>query len=236
MLHAPVLEKYWRTEHFGTMDDFYADAEHGELPAYSFIEPRMIYNHNDFHPPFGRRHESDVDGDPRSSTARIPMCAPATTSCTTSTTRSARASRRRDPTPSTRCCSITFDEHGGTLRPRRAAQGDAAATTPASARWASSSTGSGCRVPAIAVSAYTRKGTIVNDEMHHGSVIATLTRLHGLKPLTRRDATANDLFQMINLTKPRHPADWPVTRLAVHPAQPGGEGARTRRTRTPTSR
>ena len=54
----------------------------------------------------------------------------------------------------------------------------------------------GCRVPAIAVSAYTRAGTIIHDEMHHGSVIATLSRLHGLRPLTRRDAGANDLFSV----------------------------------------
>ena len=33
----------------------------------------------------------------------------------------------------------------------------------------------GLRVPAIAVSAYSRAGTISHDEMHHGSVIATLS-------------------------------------------------------------
>ena len=62
VLHAPVLEKYWRTAHFATMKQFHADVENGELPAYAFIEPRMIYNHNDFHPPFSRLRESDVDG------------------------------------------------------------------------------------------------------------------------------------------------------------------------------
>ena len=64
MLHAAVLEKYWRTEHFGTMGDFYAEAKNGTLPAYAFIEPRMVYDHNDFHPPFGSPRESVVDGEP----------------------------------------------------------------------------------------------------------------------------------------------------------------------------
>ena len=34
-----------------------------KLPEYAFIEPRMVYNHNDFHPPFGSRKESDVNGE-----------------------------------------------------------------------------------------------------------------------------------------------------------------------------
>ena len=50
VLHAPVLEPYWRTDHFATMSDFYEDVKLGTLPAYSFIERRMTYS-NDFHPP-----------------------------------------------------------------------------------------------------------------------------------------------------------------------------------------
>jgi phospholipase C len=49
--------------------------------------------------------------------------------------------------------------------------------------------------------------------MHHGAVAATLARLHGLRPLTRRDAEARDLFSVVNLDTPRDPASWPV----VHP-------------------
>ena len=48
---------------------------------------------------------------------------------------------------------------------------------------------------------------MINDEVHHGSVIATLNRLHGLEPLTRRDATANDMLNVINLSEPRHPTE-----------------------------
>ena len=71
----------------------------------------------------------------------------------------------------------------------------------------------GLRVPAIAVSAYTRAGTIVHDEMHHGALAATLAKLHGLQPLTRRDAEARDLYTVVNLTRPRDPSTWPL----VHP-------------------
>ena len=85
--------KFWRTEHFGTMDDFYADAEQGDLPAYAFIEPRMIYNHNDFHPPFGHLHESDVSGTEIINSAYSDVRR-ATSSSMTSTRRFARARRR----------------------------------------------------------------------------------------------------------------------------------------------
>ena len=81
----------------------------------------------------------------------------------------------------------------------------------------------GPRVPAIAVSAYTRAGTIIHDEMHHAAVIATLSRLHGLRPLTRRDAGANDLFSVVNLQTPRDPATWPVVHPMYLPPNPEEE-------------
>ena len=49
MIHTPRLSKQFAT-HFSTHDDFFADAEQGRLPAYSFIEPNMLHAHNDYHP------------------------------------------------------------------------------------------------------------------------------------------------------------------------------------------
>lgn len=117
---------------------------------------------------------------------------------------------------------ITFDEHGGCYDH----------VPPPAATKPTKDTGAGemgftfdrlgCRVPAIAVSAYTRRGTIIHDEMHHGSVTATLSRLHGLEPLNDRDQSANTLLNVVNLDKPRHPADWPVTTPAYTPPNPEG--------------
>ncbi|HXR45702.1 MAG TPA: alkaline phosphatase family protein, partial [Pseudolysinimonas sp.] len=60
LLHAPSLQRYWKTN-FREMKQFYRDAESGNLPAYSFIEPRMVFNHNDMHPPWGAHiQETDV--------------------------------------------------------------------------------------------------------------------------------------------------------------------------------
>ncbi|MGX1792282.1 alkaline phosphatase family protein [Microbacterium sp. NPDC055312] len=219
MLHASVLEKYWRTEHFGTMEDFYADAKNGSLPAYAFIEPRMVYDHNDFHPPFGALRESTADGEEVFDSAVSDVRAG--DRLVHDVYEAVRTSASPDGSNAVNTLLlITFDEHGGCF--------DHVPPPPATRPTADTGPGEmgftfdrlGCRVPAIAVSAYTRRGTIIHDEMHHGSVTATLSRLHGLQPLNDRDASANTLFTVVNLEQPRHPADWPVTSPAYTPPNP----------------
>lgn len=212
ILHSPTLEKYWRTDHFVYMSDFYVDAKNGELPAYAFIEPRLVYNHNDFHPPVGVFRSSDVEGDVVIDSAVSDvragekLVAEVYEAIRTST----------DPQGSNAgntLLLITFDEHGGTYDhvPPPAAVPPSADTPPGEMGFSFDRLG--VRVPAIAVSAYTRAGTVIHDEMHHGALAATLARRHGLRPLTRRDAEARDLYAVINLDHPRAPSTWPV----VHP-------------------
>ncbi|MFE6996449.1 alkaline phosphatase family protein [Microbacterium sp. NPDC057659] len=217
-IHAPVLEKFWKTDRFGTMEDFYADAKNGTLPAYAFIEPRMIYDHNDFHPPFGTLRESAVDGTTFVDSAESDVRAgDALVHDVYSAVR--RSASAKGSNAVNTLLLITFDEHGGCydhVPPP-------AATPPDDAGAGEMGFGFdrlGCRVPAIAVSAYTARNTIIHDEMHHGSVIATLNRLHGLEPLNARDAGANTLLSVVNLPKPRHPADWPETTAAFTPPNP----------------
>ncbi len=50
LIHAARLKDRFATQ-FVTTDQFYEDAEKGELPTYSFIEPNLIHGHNDMHPP-----------------------------------------------------------------------------------------------------------------------------------------------------------------------------------------
>jgi phospholipase C len=49
LIHGSMLE-YW-DKNFYTMDEFYQDVANGTLPAYAFVEPRSLYNNNDYHPP-----------------------------------------------------------------------------------------------------------------------------------------------------------------------------------------
>ncbi len=219
-IHAPVLEKYWTT-HFRTMTDFYADVEEGTLPDYAFIEPRLLYDHNDMHPPGGPMTEVDVDGtliagggisDVRAGELLLHRVYSAIRGA-----RSANGSNALNT-----MLLVTFDEHGGTY--------DHVAPGPATPP---DSTGLGengfafdrfgLRVPAIAISAYTERGTIVHDEMSHAAVIATLCRQFGLPHLTERDRGARTIQNAVNRTTPRQPGTWPDTHPQYLPPNPEAE-------------
>jgi phospholipase C len=219
MIHTPVLEQYWRTERFATMDQFYKDAREGTLPDYAFIEPRMVYNHNDFHPPFGSLHESTVDGELVANSAISDVRAGEALVNSVYTAIKASDTAKGSNALNT-LLLITFDEHGGTYD-----HVPPPAATPPHAGAPAGEMGFtfdrlGVRVPAIAISAYTRAGTVVNEPMHHGSVIATLTRQHGLVPLTARDAAANTLDHVVNLERPRDPRTWPTPTPQYLPPNP----------------
>src|SRR5215469_1602121 len=51
IIHAPRLWRHFGTNFF-TTDVFLQDAAEGTLPTYSFIEPNLLYGHNDMHPAF----------------------------------------------------------------------------------------------------------------------------------------------------------------------------------------
>lgn len=229
MLHAPVLERYWKTN-FRDMDQFYADAASGNLPAYAFVEPRMVFNHNDMHPPWGELREGELqlpDGssitmqnsaysDVRAGDALVQDIYDAIR-----TSDSADGSNAMNT-----ALVITFDEHGGTF--------DHVAP-PATVPPDNSGAGEmgfefdrlGCRVPTIVVSAYTAAGTVLHDEMHHGSVVNTLCRLHGLRPLTRRDEGANPILDAVNVATPRQPYSWPQPKSLYVPPNPESTGKAT---------
>ncbi|WP_025133982.1 alkaline phosphatase family protein [Leucobacter sp. PH1c] len=218
ILHAPVLRKYWRTERFATMAQFHADVAAGTLPEYAFIEPRMIFNHNDFHPPVGPLRESTVDGervvsgaisDARAGDALIHEVYSAIRDST-----AAEGSNYLNT-----ALLITFDEHGGTYDH---------VPPPAAPPPDDSGAGEmgfgfdrlGCRVPAIIVSAHTERGSVFSEEMHHGALAATLSERFGIESLTRRDHGARTLLGAFNRAVPRHAADWPQPVPAYVPPNP----------------
>jgi phospholipase C len=107
---------------------------------------------------------------------------------------------------------ITFDEHGGFYDhqspPATVPTGDDSKYS--NPNYSFPFDRLGVRVPAIVVSAYTGKGTIIGDDpgddatvFDHASALATVEKRFGLEPLTKRDAAANTLEVAINLTAPR---------------------------------
>jgi phospholipase C len=217
-IHAPSLQQFWRTN-FRTMTQFYEDVVNGELPAYSFIEPRLVYDHNDMHPPAGVRVAPiAVDGDVITGGAISDVRAGDAFLHDVYTAIRNSATKNGSNAMNTMLLA-TFDEHGGIhdhVPPPAAEPPEERDVTEMDFPFDRL----GVRVPAIAISAYTARNTIIHDEMHHGSVIATMTRKFGLRHLTRRDQHARSIDNAVNLTVPRQPQDWPDTHPQYVPLNP----------------
>ncbi|MGP3535814.1 alkaline phosphatase family protein [Microbacterium sp. RD1] len=218
-IHAPVLEPFFRTDHFRTMTRFYEDAANGTLPPYAFIEPRLLYDHNDMHPPVGALTETDDDGrvitgssisDVRAGEALLHRVYSAVRA--SSTVEGSNAMNTM--------LLVTFDEHGGTYDhvPPPAVPAPKEATPSVEMGFGFDRLG--VRVPAIAISAYTERGHIVHDLMHHSAVIRTIEEQHQLDPIPDRARDVPTLTNAITLPTPRDPRDWPTTTPAYTPANP----------------
>jgi phospholipase C len=207
LIHAPVLAPYILTN-FATMDRLYGDMANGTLPDYAFVEPRMLFNHNDFHPP----GPLVVDG------VKIPD--PSDVRCGDLLLHQVYTALKNSASAKDTLFLVTFDEHGGCYDH----VAPPAARTPEKVE-PEGEMGFffdrlGARVPAIAISAYTGPA-IVKRQVHHAALIRTLCKKHGLPHLTERDADAPDLADAINLATMRDPSTWPVT---APPPQPPGSG------------
>jgi phospholipase C len=201
LIHAARLKDRFAT-HFVTTDQFYQDAEKGELPTYSFIEPNLIHGHNDMHPPENAILPGfDLDL-PSSLHGGEVLLAKVYNAVRSST--SAQGSNVYNT-----LLMINFDEHGGTydhVPPPAAPPPDP--SSPAG-QYGFTFNRSGIRVPAIAISPWIPARTVINREHRHTSIIRTLRERWSLgPPLTARDAGAADLAPVLSLDAPRPPEDW----------------------------
>ncbi len=184
------LSQIWSElpEHLRFFDtDFAADAAAGQLPNYSFIEPRYfsdpVLGHmpNDQHPPhnvgYGERLIANVYND-----------------------------LRQGPGWNRTLFIITYDEHGGLYDhvppPATVAPDERTPDGVVFNRY-------GVRVPAVIVSPWIPPGSIIRpppDAIYpfdHSSVLTTLRALFDLRqPLTQRDAVAPDLLHALSLPGP----------------------------------
>lgn len=147
-----------QAEHFQSLDDFHEDAGSGKLPTYSFIEPRLILDGNDQHPPRDIRPGEQLMYD-------------------------VYESIRLSPHPEDILLVITYDEHGGCYDhvppPFGAVAPDGMRTQPVFDfdRY-------GVRVPAVFVSPRIQEGTVFRSikqtpdgleiPYDHTSILATL--------------------------------------------------------------
>jgi len=182
------------TKHFRSYSHFAQDVKDQILPEYTFIEPRYggfldtdFVKGNSMHP------KDDVnDGD--------------------ALVKDVYEILRNSNYWQDTMLIITFDEHGGFFDhvppPSSVPTGD-------DDKYANNQNNFdfdlyGIRVPAIVISAYTSRGTIIGKDakdvtamFDHTSILATVAKRFNLPPLTSRDQAANTLEVALNLSSAR---------------------------------
>jgi phospholipase C len=183
-LLQPALRHYRRSNFF-TMAAFIDDARAGTLPSYAFLEPRLVVNHNDQHPPVDDFlfTNSELAGE--------------------QLIHDVYQAVRNGPGWERTLLVITYDEHGGCydhVPPPRATPPD---PHHLAGQYDFRFDRHGVRVPAVLVSPYVEPGTVVHTLLDHTSIIRTVTNRWGLQPLTERDKAASDLSEVLTLDRPR---------------------------------
>lgn len=190
------------------MQRFFEDVASGNLPKYSFIEPRLFINHNDMHPPI------------RVADKTLPSSVLAGELLVNEIYNAIRlSSSPRGSNYQNTLLLITFDEHGGCydhVAPPRAVPPDPG-VGPGQMRFCFDR--QGVRVPAILISAYTDRGTIINRPMQHTSLIRTLADKWNLGSLTARDSQSPNISEGLNRTSVREASEWPVISPRKMPEQ-----------------
>lgn len=188
-LLQPALWRFHRRGVHG-IDAFFEHAAEGTLPDYSFIEPRLMLDNNDQHPPAGIPPFLDPIDD-SSLLAGEQLIA------------RVYEAVRNGPGWEKTLLVITYDEHGGLYD-----HVPPPSTVPPTPGAAPGEQGFGfdrlgVRVPAVVVSPWIEAGTVCQEVFSHSSIARTLSRRWNLLPLTERDRQAADLRPVLNRTTPR---------------------------------
>jgi phospholipase C len=167
---------------FGEFKNFQADCAAGTLAQYSFLEPSWGSTGNSQHPNY----------DVALGEALIQQVYEAV---------------RSGPGWDQTLLIITYDEHGG-LYDHVSPPTNAVAPDNSVGEFGFDFTRFGVRVPAVLVSPLIAAGTIFNvaagsTPIDHTSVLKTIEVRWGLPALTKRDAAAPDLGDVLTLTTPR---------------------------------
>ena len=186
-LHPTLRHAQYR-DRFRHFDLFEQDCRNGDLPAYTFIEPRLIVNHNDMHPPVVPNQE--VESSVLAGELLI---------------NSVYDAVRNGKNWLRTLLVIVFDEHGGTYDhwpPPRATPPVEDPVYPL--QFGFQFDRFGVRVPAIFISPYIAAGTVVratgDTPFDHTTLIKTLCSRFDLEGLTNRDRAAPDIGSVFTLS------------------------------------
>jgi len=157
--------------------DFFADCAAGTLPAVSFVDPRFIGEVQGF------SGDDHPHGDIRDGEFFL---------------NSVYAAVTASPNWANTVLIINFDEWGGFFD--HVPPG--IAPVPSSDATLGSDGRVGFRVPALVISPWSPRGVVAHGIYDHTSVLKMIEWRWNLRPLTVRDATANNLAEVLNFTNP----------------------------------
>lgn len=183
----PNLHHHRHDTNFRDFPAFADDCARGDLPAYTFIQPRLIVNHNDMHPPVVPNqwvHSSILAGEVLVNeiynAVRSSPCWPRT------------------------LLVIAFDEHGGTYDhqpPPRTVAPTAQPDYPLQNGFHFNRLG--VRVPALFISPHIAPGTVVRARgeapFDHTSMLRSICARWNLAPFGDRDRQAPDFSHVLTL-------------------------------------
>lgn len=186
LLHKPLHAREFKS-HFEHLERFYEDCENGSLPAYSFLEPRMLSNVNDSHPPYWLN--------PFAASSLL-----ASEHFVNDVYNAIRRGKNWDRT----LFVITFDEHGGlydhVVPPTNAMPPDALSRDAGELGFRFDRFG--LRVPTLFISPYVEEGTVIRapgeTPFDHTSIIKTICKRWDLEGLTARDKAAPDFGAVLS--------------------------------------
>jgi phospholipase C len=175
-------------KYLGSYGDFLSDLKGNKLPKYCFVEPRF----NDWYDAGNHRYYIANDQHPDNNVAEGELLI-----------REVYENIRKSKYWEKCLFVIVYDEHGGFFDhvkpPTTIASGQESGNGPFDFQRL------GVRVPAILVSPYIAKGTLIHDQLEHSSLAATARDIlaPNMAALTNRDKHANSFANVLTLTAPR---------------------------------
>ena len=179
--HDFVDTQHADESHFGHFRDFQHRAAAGKLPAYTFLEPSWSSTGNSQHPNYNVAAGEEL-------------------------IRDVYQAVRSGPAWESTLLIICYDEHGGNydhVGPPNDATPPGDGTI---GEFGFDFTRFGVRIPALLISPLIAPGTVFRAKtghIDHTSVLKTISERWGTKPLTKRDAAAASLGDVLTLTHAR---------------------------------
>ncbi len=186
LLHPPLYDNKFN-DHFRYFESFETDCANGDLPPYTFIEPRLFFDHNDMHPP--------VYANPNIDSSIL-----AGEILLNNIYNAVRNGKNSDRT----LLVVTFDEHGGTYDhcPPLTGAKPPISNPQYSRQYNFKFDRFGVRVPTIFISPYIEESAVVrsttNVPFDHTSIIKTICEKWKLTGLTDRDKCAPDISPILS--------------------------------------